>query len=208
MIAMVIAAWGAWTFIERHISIAVRRRLMLVSLLLLGVLSATDAVAAIRAGTPQRPQSGMVSRLAASTFAALPPGTGDVVVESPDPILGNKAGLVLWLERHGVAARVKPRDDVGYGEHRVHRHQPVRAVITIASDSNADDLSVLPDQRLIAVSGEFSVPFRQRLIAHRRALDRAYNAHKLSMKEYFRRTGALIGRLGQITAVFLQVPGA
>jgi len=206
MIATIIAVWGAWTIIQQHISMVVRRRLMLVSLLLLGVLTTADAVAAIRAGTPQQPQSGMVSRLAASTLDALPPGAGDVVVESPDPILGNKAGIVLWLEHHGVAARVEPGDELGYGGHRVLRDQPIRAVVTVASDSNADDVAVRPDQRLIAASGEFSEPARQKLIAQKQTLERAYNAHQLSLSEYLRRTAALLGRLGHVTAVFLQVP--
>ena len=67
------------------------------------------------------------SAVAPVKLAALPPGVGDVVVESPDPILGNKPGIVLWLEHHGVAARVEPGDELGYGGHRVHRDQPIRA---------------------------------------------------------------------------------
>ena len=108
MIATVTTAWAAWTIIERPISLAVRRVLMFTSLLVLGGLAATVAVDAIRAGTPQQPQSATVSKLASSALAALPPGTGDVLIESPDLLGANQAGLVLWFERHGVAARLRP----------------------------------------------------------------------------------------------------
>jgi len=88
----------------------------------------------------------------------------------------------------------------------VQRDQPIRAIVTVASDSNADDVAVRPDQRLIAASSKFSEPARQKLIAHKQTLERAYNAHKLSLAEYLRCTSALLGRLGHVTAVFLQVP--
>ena len=205
MIATVIAAWGAWTIIERRISIAARRALLFTSLLMVGVLAGTDVVAAIRAGTPQQPQSATVSRLAASALAALPPGTGDVLVESSDLLGADQAGMLLWLERHGVAARVGPGGELGVGRHRVHRDgQPVRAVVTVASGTSVDGFAARLDQRLVGVSGDFSVPRRQRLIAELNALELRYRAHEVNAETYFRSKTALADALGALTAVFFR----
>ena len=154
MLAMVVAAWGGWRIIEPCTTRAARRILLFLSLLTLGAFAAANVVAAIRAGTPQRTRSETVSKLAKSALTSLPVGRGDVLVRSYDPITGYQAGLVLWLERRGVAARVDSIESISYGANRVHRNdQPLRAVITVASDLHVDELARRRDQRLIAVSG-------------------------------------------------------
>jgi hypothetical protein len=70
----------------------------------------------------------------------------------------------------------------------------------------ADELAVRPDQRLVAVSGDCSVPQRQILIAQLRTLEAEYRDHKLDTETYVRRSSALANELGQVTAVFLQAP--
>jgi hypothetical protein len=205
MLAMVVAAWGGWRIIEPRASTAVRRSLMFLSLLTLGVLVTVDTVAAIRAGTPQRTRSETVSTLAASALAALPSGDGDVLVRTFDPLTGYQAGLVLWLERHGVSARVDPVNALSYGSHRVHHNdQPLRAVITIASDLYVDDLARRKDQRLIAIAGAFSARRRHNVVAKIARLDREFKHHELDIRTYILERGALANKLNHVTAIFLQ----
>jgi hypothetical protein len=205
MLAIVVAAWGGWKFIEPRASTALRRGLMFLSLFAVGVLATVNTAAAIRAGTPQRTQSATVAKLGASALAALPPGGGDVLVRTYDPISGYQAGLVLWLERHGVAARVDPALSIAYGSHRVHQYdQRLRAVITVASDQYVDELASRTDQRLIAVSGKFSAMRRRSVEAEIARLDREFQDHAIDGPTYAAKRTALASQLDHVTGVFLQ----
>lgn len=204
MLAMVVAAWAAWTIVAPRASKALRRNLMFVSLVTLALLVTADTVAAMRAGTPQGNQSDVVSKLAASTLATLPRGRGDVLVRTLDPLTGYQAGLVLWLERHGVAARVDPILSIAYGSNRVHhKHQSLRAVVTVASDRNVDELMRRTDQRLVALSGEVSAARRHDVEAAIESLDEQFRHHAIDGHIYMAKKDALVKQL-DVTAVFLE----
>ena len=72
-------------------------------------------------------------------MAALPPSHGDVIVRGAAfSDSGYTSGLILALERRGVAARVDtvgPSDQT-FGAHRVHRTGPVRAALYVVANEN------------------------------------------------------------------------
>jgi hypothetical protein len=206
MIAMVLTLWAAWRLIAPRTSTSLRRALAGVAVLTIVVSGSVDIVAAATVGTPQHAGSATVERLGEATLARLPPGPGDVVVFSPDPFSGYPQGLILWLERHGVAARVLPFWGGGYGSNRVHGSgRPLRAALTVASDNQADEMAALPGEQILAlVADEPSAELRRR-VAQSRMLTHEYLTQTLDEREYAVRNAALVTTLRPVTAVFLHL---
>jgi hypothetical protein len=78
--------------------------------------------------------------------------------------------------------------------------------VTVASDSNADQYSLRPDQQLIAATNSFDVPYRQRVTAQINAVAEQFAQHKLTQQQYIERERPLSRKLGHVTAVFLTRP--
>jgi hypothetical protein len=207
MLATAVSVWAGWLIVAPYASLDIRRIAIFSSVVVIGAIGGIDTVAAARAGTPQRPLSAQIDRLGEATLKALPPGDGDVIVESPDAIAVAMSGLQLWLERHGVHALVEPTLGLAVGDHRTYDGtEDVRGVVTVASDSNADQYSLRPDQRLIAATNSFDVAYRQRVYAQINAVAEQFAQHKLTQQQYIERERALSLKLGHVTAVFLTRP--
>jgi hypothetical protein len=203
MIATAVSLWTGWTLLAGRLTPSLRRSALLLGVLPIAIVAGLDTTAAVRAGTPQRPMSASMQRLGTATLAELPARKGAVIVESPDAITGALGGLVLWLERHGVKARVDPQYELAAGRHRSYRGGEIRAVLTIASDTNADDYAMRADQGLVAATTDFHVEARQRVIAEIADVNRAYREHRLTARAAVERLGELTRELGHVTAVFM-----
>jgi hypothetical protein len=209
MVAAVVVLWTAWRLIAPHTSTSLRRGLAVVAALAVVGVASVDIVAAATVASPQHAKSKIVERLGEQTLAALPAAPGDVVLFSPDPISGYQQGLTLWLERRGVAARVLPFEGIAYGSNRIHRRRrALRAVMTVASGSQADASAALPGAQIIAVVAKRPAAELRRRIAQSARLTHDYLAKTVGDREYAVRNAALLSNLGDVTAVFLQAPVA
>jgi hypothetical protein len=195
MTAAVLVGWMAWKLIEQRAPQAPTR--VLVPLVLVGtaIASGASVVSALRAGTPEEPETSVVETLMAQAEPVLADGDGAVVMQRPDAYLG--PAVLLALERAGFPARVE--DDAvsrfGDGEQRIHHRGPVRASLQLAVDDAFDDAVRRSDLELIAYWGTLSVSERAEVVADigaRQAdLDAKRAAGQLDAREHFARSKEL-----------------
>jgi hypothetical protein len=207
MVAAIVVGWAMWLLFERRTAVGTGR-IRTVVLLALGAITAVNVTTAAGAGTPQEPESSRLGHLVRSVVDALPESDGDVVVKSEGfPANWYGWGLLLGLERRGVAARYTRQEGVVdlLGRHRVHRRGPVRAVLTIASDEQVDALAGRRDVRLVAYTGDLSPRRRADEVRRLSALDRQHEDGTIDDVEYFIERGELVRRLGTAVGVFSQV---
>jgi hypothetical protein len=203
MVAMVVVAWTAWLLVSDRNPRAEARWLMPASIATLAVLAAINTVGAARAGIPEEPRSSRLGGLVPAVATALPTGGGDVIVRATDfEATFYGGGLLLALERRGVTARVEGFS--GYGEHRVHRSGPVRAVLTVATDHEFDKLSTRTGPKLVAYWGTLSYEERAHLAQRVSALDSAHRAGRVQDIAYFSKRVRLTKRLGSAVGVFME----
>jgi hypothetical protein len=206
MIAMVLTLWAVWRVLAPRCAHGARRALGIVAVALIGAVASVDIVAAATVASPQPSRSTTVDALGKQVRANLPATAGDVVVFSPDVVTGYEPGLILWLERHGIAATVLPFEGLAYGSDRVHTHPPLRALVTVASNDAAAVTAKLPGVQIIALAGDASSADIAQRIAQSAALNREYLAGKFNDAEFGARNAALIRAVPNATAVFLQGP--
>jgi hypothetical protein len=203
MVSLVVVAWTVWT--AGAIRRAKVRWLAPVFTSALVVLTAVNTVTAARAGIPEKATSSVLARLLPSVVAALPERDGDVVVRSTTFGSGPyAAGLMLYLERRGIAARSDEVGRVGFGDHRVHEEGPVRAVLTVSTNHTVDSLSARPDLRLVAYWGTLSRWERAQIAARVVALDEAHEDSTVSDVSWYVKRLKLTKQLGSAVAVFAQ----
>jgi hypothetical protein len=154
MLIAATTAWAGWRALDgsgrRRLEQAARV-LVVAAVAGLGVLSAVNTVAAVRAGTPQSADSDIQAQMLDGALDALPDGDGQVVVSD---VFHNGAwyarGLVLALERRGVDARVPRHNEPLFGEHRVvDPDRPVRAHFVVGINRGIADLAEHPDLELV-----------------------------------------------------------
>jgi hypothetical protein len=100
----------------------------------------------------QRGWATQLAELAPEVVAALPSKNSEVVVHPTN--LGSYdvyKGLVLWLERHGIPARVPEVAVLTFGSHRLQRNDRFRTIVTVATDSTIDVVAGRPGQRLAGI---------------------------------------------------------
>jgi hypothetical protein len=195
MLASVVVGWTAWLLVSDRtggLRGAGDRWLVTASMVALVVLAGLDSVAAARAGDPQPHWTPVMTTLSPPVAAALPARAGDVIVRWHSAAGQFLApGVVLDLERKGIPARVDPDPASRFGAHRVHRHGPVRAVVTILSADGV--LAPPPDARVVSYYGTKSRQELARAVASRRALDAARAAGTITDVEWARRSLAIGG---------------
>jgi hypothetical protein len=114
------------------------------------------------------------------------------------------AGIVLWLERLGIAVRVPDGPDAaqGVGERRVYHGGPVREVVTVADGSAYDTLARDPTERLVAYRGTRSPTERVVVVEQLAGILAQYRAGAISAREVFERSSPVAQRLGTAVGVF------
>lgn len=193
MVGFVVVAWAGWLAVSGRWRQAGSEWLLGAAVAGLLVLSGLNMVSAARAGSPEDPDTSILAGLTAPTLKAVGRGHGDVLVT--DSLAGSwyARGLVLQLERHGIAARVPPERGVLFGAHRVHRRGPVRVRLRVAVDSEVTAIADEPGFRLVATS----VPIRTlrsesaRQSAVTRQLDAERRAGRLDNRAYLRAASRL-----------------
>lgn len=207
MVAVLIAVWALWVVAERRWA---RAGPLLASGALAGlaVLGVTNGVRAGGSDVPYEARSDVMQALAPALDRALPAAAGDdeILVQTTS-FAGTfyRSGVVLWLERRGVEARVSPSDvdDDAFGSHRVLDEEPA-AVWTVAVDREVEVVAERPGHELIAYWGVLSRDERARLVARRSRLDADHAAGRYDDAEYLRRALAL--EPGRAIAVFASPP--
>jgi hypothetical protein len=204
MVAAVVVAWTAWTWVVRVAPKAEERWLVPLCIGALAVLAVTNIVSAVRGDPPHQEESVRMRALVPPVVATLPPRDGDVIVlDSSFSSSIYAAGLVLALERRHYAARVDPSSEVAFLEHRVHRRGKVREVLTVAANDTFDEYVSRPDLRLVAYTGRVSPRERARLVQRAAALDRAHGAGKLDDFAFYVRRSTVSTQLAKpLVAVF------
>ena len=170
MLAIVVVAWTTWLAITAR-SRRGGRWLVSTALCAVGLLSIMNSVSATRARvSPEvKAQSARLAALDPQIVRALPHREGDVVIRAASPSAEYyESGLLLRLEREGIAARIDADPFDWYGRHRIHRRGPVRAMFTVAVNDDFETLSAHPGAlRLVAYSGDRSRTDRARVLARR-----------------------------------------
>ena len=194
MLASVVVGWTAWLVASGQVGrrASVDRWLVAVSMVTLVVLAGVNSIDAARAGDPQPHWTPVMTALSPPVAAALPARTGDVIVRwhsASGQFLA--PGIVLDLERRGSARRVDPDPASRFGAHRIHRHGPVRAVVTILAADQI--LAPPPGARVVSYHGTKSRRELAQAVADRRALDAARAAGTITDAEWARRTLAIGG---------------
>ncbi len=180
-LAGVIVLWGAWTWLTTRSSARGARWLVVLAAVGVGVLATMSSVDAARVGVPQRHDTRVMAALIPPSANALPPGNGDVLVRyTSNETRYFAPGIVLGLERRGVAARVDPDPAQRYGAHRIHRGAPVRAVLTLVSGT--DVLAQHPGQ-LVAFWGDRPRPALTRALEKLASLQADAAAGRITQKQ-------------------------
>jgi hypothetical protein len=165
----------------------------------------------VHADPPHAAESDVSRPVVSQLLPELPDGEGDVLVRYPDPLSWWYATSVLnELERRGVAAKVDADPARIYGRNRVHRQDdPVRAVLTVASGRQYDEMATDPPGRLVAYVSDRPPAERARDLESTREQDEAIEARLQAgeltpseLPEARRRAGVP----GAVTAVFLEEP--
>jgi hypothetical protein len=203
-LAFIVVLWATWTLIAKHTRArgAGQRVLLAVTLSVLIVLCGINTVSATRPGAPQDDMSSALNKLGPAIDAALPKTRGDVLVLSTPAAYRYQPGVVRYLERRGVQARVDRSLEDVYGTHRVHQlDAPLRGAMTIAADEDVDERITSPHLRLVAYWGTRTPEERKTILMRRAELQAAYEAGTLSLKALAHKQGAL--PLGSAIGVFM-----
>jgi hypothetical protein len=203
-LALIVVAWAAWMLMSelaRRRSWGIRAILAL-PLSALVILSVVNAVSAARAGTPQAHMSSATHELGSEVEAELPEGRGDVLLLNRGFLGGlHKSGLVRYLERRGIAARVDASSKDAFGAHRVHQpNAPLRATFTVAANDEFDEMFTWPHLRLVAYWGTKPPEERAKAVLRRAALHKTYEAGTISFETLGRREASL--HVGSAVGVF------
>jgi len=211
MLAAAVVAWAAWIAASSFFTRSRRRQLVVpvatVGILLTVALTGASTVNAARTSTPATPESRVLSRLFPPLLKALPHRRGVVLVASTSFESSTySSGILLWMERLGVAVRTPDnRDTVGaFGEHRVYHGGPIRAIVTIAVDAQYDELAADKSKKLVAYDGLLAPAERVVVAAELAALGVQHRAGHLSDLQLLRRTISVGRRLGHATGFFLE----
>jgi hypothetical protein len=209
MLAMVVVAWAVWNTAPRLKGRYAHR--LLVAPVAAGILAltVTSAVNAARAATPERPESATLARLVPPLVKALPKRAGAVIVDSPS--FGGAiyaTGMIVWLERLGIAVQVPNGPDSAerFGIPHVHYRGPVRVIVNVADASDYDRLAGDPGERLVSARGHSSRTERAMLSAQIATLQAQYRAGTISSRELLDRSALPTRELGTVVGVFVRNP--
>jgi hypothetical protein len=207
MLAMLLVGWAGWIVVQRALPGGLARYAAVPVVAAIAVFTVANTVSAARTATPQQPQASVLARLVPPLIDALPRRPGVVIVSTSPESWEYTSGVVLWLERRGIAAQVPDTQDAeqSYGYARVYHGGPVRARVTIAGDAAYDRLASDPAQRLVTYRSPVSRSTRKLLVAEVAAVTDRYRAGFLSAPDVLSRVESLNRRLGHATAVFIEV---
>ncbi|MGZ4688690.1 MAG: hypothetical protein ACXVKA_01590 [Acidimicrobiia bacterium] len=134
MLAGVVVLWAAWTWLAASARPSGARWLVALTAVAIGALAVGNTVAAARTGVPEQHDTAVMAALLPPAIDGLPSGRGDVIVRyTSNETRYYAPGIVLGLERAGIAARVEADPAKRYGAHRIHRDGPIRATLTLIS---------------------------------------------------------------------------
>jgi hypothetical protein len=171
---------------------------VLVAVAALAVVSVLNSVVAARAQPPYRHQSDVAAPLSRSVLASLPAGRRPVLLSGSSGISAfHEAGIAVQLERHGVPVRA---DHTRYGEHRVYEGEPVRAVLTVATEDAIDRLLAQRDTRLVAHN--FTLAERSQIKRRIKELEAMHRSGKLTSDAFLDTVERQLRALGDHVAVF------
>ncbi len=117
---------GAWLAIGPERRAVTLRWAVPVAGVLLAVVSVTETVDALNAGTPFPQLQSSERTITRQVLAHLPPGKGTVLIDNAHASL-QTPGIVLALEKHGIPTAVVPSQVVMFGYDRDVSHSPYRA---------------------------------------------------------------------------------
>jgi hypothetical protein len=137
-LAMVVLR-AAWLALPSRLGATALRWAGPVALLIVGLLAVSNVREVLREPGPQATQQVEVRSLSRHVRAALPRGSGPVVIDVPDGFF-EVPGVVLQLERAGIPVRITRRSPFAYafGPPRLASVRDPRAVLTVTSGRAKD----------------------------------------------------------------------
>ena len=204
--AAVVVGWAAWVLVSRARR-PPRRWLAPAALVALVAVSVLNGAGAVHVDPPHLQASSVLGEIVPSVLDALPEGDGPVVIDSMSPPGSEYAGgLVLALERRGVAAQVEGFDERGWGRHRVYREGPLHARLTVAVNEDIDARQREAGVRRIAYWG-MADDERVRRVRRLAGLDAAHQAGELPPGALALRRAETLPAYSAV-AVFIAVDGS
>jgi hypothetical protein len=139
---------GLWLAVSPERRAAALRWVVPAAAVVLVVISATETVSALTAGTPYSGSQAAERTISREVLAHLPAGHGTVLIDNRYGAYATP-GIVLQLEKHGIASAVVPSQVIMYGYDRDVSHGPYRAALMVVTGRSV--FTVKPKGRRIAL---------------------------------------------------------
>ncbi|CAN5626431.1 hypothetical protein BH18ACT1_BH18ACT1_05620 [soil metagenome] len=203
--AAIAVAWTAWVVVGAHASVAARRGLGAVLVVGAVAVTAVNTADAVRSDVPQEELSSAVGDLLVPVRRAIPTTRGVVLVRTNETFVAYGFGIFLQLEREGIDVRVEdvPGSADALGRHRIHRGEPVRAVVDVLGGERLDRL-IISGERLTAYAGHQPLGERAALLRRCDRLARANADGRLSDEAYVEQQLVIVRRLGTAVGVIVE----
>jgi hypothetical protein len=140
---------AAWLAVAPGRRATVLRWAVPIAAVVLVVLSVTESVDALQAGTPFATLQASERTITRQVLAHLPPGKGTVLIDNGHAVL-QTPGIVLALEKHGIPTAVVPSQVVMFGYDRDVSHGPYRAGLVPIAGSAVRRIRAPKGAKLIA----------------------------------------------------------
>ncbi len=139
---------GLWLAVSPERRAAALRWAVPVAAVILVAISATETVSALTAGTPYSGSQAAERTISREVLAQLPAGHGTVLIDNRYGAYATP-GIVLQLEKHGIASAVVPSQVIMYGYDRDVDHGPYRTALMVVTGRYV--FTVKPKGRRIAL---------------------------------------------------------
>lgn len=206
-IASLLVLSALWSAVTARWPERERRFLVPLSGLALAGLAVVGVPAFARAGPPLAEFSDGIGQLAPQVAAALPPGEGPVILRCDgDEGCGYLAGIVLWMERHGIHVQVDNAVGVvaSGSPHRVYSGGPVRAVLHVRLDWQLYFRAREPDVEVLARIGEVPTESRAALARELAELREDHAQGRVSDATLYAQQNELAAQIGSGVGVLLE----
>jgi hypothetical protein len=209
MLGVVLVGWALWVVASAASRPSHKARLLVPVAVAIVALTAVNTASAARTSTPTKPDSTTLANLLPTLRRAIPNRTGVVLVRQGGfSFSGYRNGLVLWLERNGIEARVLDALEAaqGVGVQRVYHGEAIRTIVTLGADAAYDTLAADPRERRVAYQGTLPPAERAAVVSRLATLRQQSHPGPPSPKEAFFQALLLQQQAGHAVGVFLSEP--
>jgi hypothetical protein len=209
MLGVLLVGWALWVVVSAATRPSHQVHLLAPVAVAIVVLTSVNTASAARASMPAKPESSTLAKLVPPLMKALPKRTGVVIVHAVGfSYNGLDTGILLWLERAGIDARVL--DGLGaaqaVGAQRVYHGDAIRTIVDVGSEEGYDTLAADPRKRLVAYQGTLPPAERAAVLSRLAAQRQQLHPGPVSPQEAFHQAVLMNQQAGHEVGVFLSDP--